>query len=252
MVPSIFFLSFYDGILTSAIALNDFSEGKSIMVKLNDDLLNVKGVNRLVLTKNYMVLSFRTENYSEAFHLYQKTVGSNLWRKAAKQLKEPWELYGAYLFFLNEIKVLNVPDGSFKDFRMARFFNSLDFLNKDKIGYNLAILILQVIYFLKKKNYDRVLDHLESLKSYNYRYLRKNESARSQYFVKMLLTLSEGNFHLEAVKRKSSKWSMKLNKEKSSVSNEELRAELIPYNVLWKIILDQLDRKIRNSRRNFS
>ena len=132
---------------------------------------------------------------------------------------------------------------------MGRFFNSIVYINKDKVGNNLALLILQVIYFLEKKNFDLVLDHLESLNSYNYRYLRKDESARSQYFVKMLHALSDGNFHINAVNRKSKKWVDLLKKEKTSISREGLRSEFIPYETLWEIILNRLDTKIYQSRK---
>ncbi len=251
-LPSIYLVSFYSNILTSAIALENFQKGKKVVEKLNQNLKIIHGLNRLYLTKNFMVLSFRTANYYEALKLFNETKNQPIWRKAPVIVKEEWDLFGAYLFFLSSINKLEVPEDSFKGFRMGRFFNSITQINKDKVGYNLALLILQIIYFLTKKNYDLVLDHIESLGAYNYRYLRKDESARSQYFVKMLLTLSDGNFHLAAVQRKSKKWLVLLNNEKSSISSEGLRSEFIPFNVLWEIILNGLDSKINRAKKNRS
>jgi len=247
-LPAIFLMSFYNNILTSAIALNDFGKGKKVVEMLNQKLTQIKGLNRIYLTTNYMVLSLRTANYLEAFKLFVETKSSAIWKKVPDSSKEQWELYGAYLYFLNAMNMLDVPKENFTGFRMGRFFNSIHHINKDKVGFNLALLILQIIYFLGQKKIDRVLDHLESLNSYNYRYLRKDESARSQYFVKMLLTLSDGNFHQVAVKRKSKKWVDLLDKEKTSISSEGLRSEFIPYDVLWEIILRSLDKKIVKTR----
>ena len=63
---------------------------------------------------------------------------------------------------------------------------------------------------IQRKRYGDIIDRAEGLRAYAYRYLKKPDTRRSYYFIRMLLELPEAAFHKEAVKRKAERHFSKL------------------------------------------
>ena len=64
--------------------------------------------------------------------------------------------------------------------------NEVVVFTKDKAGYNLTVLIAQIILSLKHGNNDKVVEKNEALKLYLSRHIKKERNPRSYYFLKML------------------------------------------------------------------
>ena len=120
--------------------------------------------------------------------------------------------------------------------------------SKDKRRRNIPILIIHVLFLLQQKKYEKVIDRVESLNLYCYRYLRKDDTYRSNCFIKMLLQLPKANFHREAVIRKTKKYHKMLVNNPSNLRMQSSEVEIMPYEMLWEYVLDSLDNNIRKKR----
>ena len=84
---------------------------------------------------------------------------------------------------------------------------------------------------------------MESLNVYTHRYLRKDDTFRSNCFIKMLLALPAAGFHKKGVLRKARKYWDKLQSVPISVANQNTELEIVPYEVLWEFVIESLDER---------
>ena len=76
---------------------------------------------------------------------------------------------------------------------------------------------------------------------YCHRYLKKDDTFRSNCFIKMLLTLPRSNFNRIAVERNAKKFFDRLKSVPLEKANQAEDLEIIPYDDLWEMVLDMLD-----------
>ncbi|MEL6989086.1 MAG: hypothetical protein AAGK97_14835, partial [Bacteroidota bacterium] len=112
---------------------------------------------------------------------------------------------------------------------------------KDKRGLNIAILIVHVLFLLHLKKYNQIIDRTEALNQYCYRYLRTDDTFRSNCFIKMLLQIPKADFNRMRTERYAEKFVNKLRSMPLSVSTQSAEVEFFPYEDLWEITLEMLD-----------
>jgi hypothetical protein len=90
-----------------------------------------------------------------------------------------------------------------KKFSIGKFINETPVYSKDKRGHSITILVLQILFLLQRKKYGEVLDKMDALNMYCYRYLRKGHTFHSNCFIKMVLEIPKGYFNRTAATRKA-------------------------------------------------
>jgi hypothetical protein len=88
---------------------------------------------------------------------------------------------------------------------------------------------------------------IDALKAYTHRHLRRDETYRTNCFIKMILQLEKGDFHPVAVQRKAEPYYKKLLAVPLHKAKQDHDLEIIPYETLWTFILESLepDRKTK-------
>lgn len=147
-------------------------------------------------------------------------------------LREQWRIAIAYY---------HLYKGS--EFKLGKFLNQMPIFDQDKRGNKINILILQILFFLRDKKYNRIINRIESLKQYTHRYLRKDDTFRSNCFIKMLLQLPQADFHPVAVRRKSKPYLAKLKTKPLNLAQQGSELEVVPYEILWEKVLSLVDEK---------
>ena len=112
--------------------------------------------------------------------------------------EEQWKLREAYLHFLIKSEIIQLDEQqkkAVKPFSLSKFLNSVPFHTKDKSGQNITIIIIQVLFLLLDNKYGKIIDKIDSLTQYTYRYLHRDETFRSNCFIKMLLLMIKADFH---------------------------------------------------------
>ncbi len=237
--------------------------------------------------KNIAIAHFYLRNYDEANHWFLEvinmvTIGTRNWFNATSlyflslisqrdynslyalsikiltnknlskfpYFEEQWKLREAYLNFLIRTGKIEIPKDEkqkVKPFSLSKFMNSVPFHSKDKSGQNITILVLQILFLLLDNKYGLIIDKVDSLTQYTYRYLHKDETYRSNCFIKMLLQMVKADFHPIRTKTYTSELNKKLNSSHLITDERSTQVEIIPYNDLWDLIEELLATKYKSS-----
>ncbi len=189
------------------------------------------------------------QNYQDAYdYLFEVTENTNF-KSLYAVYREPWLVKEAYTQLLIKMdKIQEDKENKLRPFRINRFLNEVPHFSKDKRGLNIAILIIHVLFlFINKKEFE-IEDRLHALGQYSFRYLRNDETLRSNAFIKMLQKLPQANFHPLRLERYVGKFHKRLKETPMNISEQSAEIEIIPYEHLWEIVIEllqmRLDKKI--------
>ncbi|MFT4534674.1 MAG: hypothetical protein ACJA1A_003146 [Saprospiraceae bacterium] len=240
----------YKDILSAYLRLNDFPNAQLYLSKI---LEFSKSINHNYLRYKSLEYSLyvSTLEYNKLFILTKEI----LLLKKVKDFKihyEEWTIREAFVNILVEAEKVDplLLENSKRKFKLNRFINEVEFYSKDKRGTNISVQVIQLIHFLIRKDYDKIIDRLDSLKQYTFRYLKNDETLRSNCFIKMLLKLPEAEYHPLRTKRYVAKYEKKLAENPFEVSMKEIAIEIIPYEHLWNIIMEILNRNLEKKTSN--
>lgn len=190
------------------------------------------------------LLAMHAGHYQDAYDYYREATDHSQFPESNDSVREIWILYRAYLQLLVDNKLVRraEDDAEFAKFRMQRFVNNLPKAERDKRGLNLAILVIQIVFLLKEKRYDAVIDRSEAVRKYLSRHeLRKKDTQRSYLFIQLLLTVADNSFDRRAVEQDSADLRQQLREESRATANPFHKIEIIPYEELWEMVLEALE-----------
>lgn len=191
----------------------------------------------------YLLLMFRCEKYQKALPTFMEASKHPKFQKQTDALKEQWTIAEAYVHYLVEcgkIKLSFQEEKAMGKFRVGKFLNQVTVYSKDKRGANISILILQILFLLKQKKYEETNDRLDAIMAYSYKYLKKNDTFRSNCFIHMLLQLPKSYFNRKVAARKTQKYLDKLKSVPLEVAGQSSELEMVPYEKLWEMVLASL------------
>ncbi len=185
-------------------------------------------------------LHFRLLTHTNNYHLIAQNIHQvvshpNLKFQSANT-KETWKIIQAYTIFLFEIKKIEKLNEKLT-FKVGRYLNELPKFSKDKRGANIHILITQILIALARKKHDFIIDKTEALSRYSSRYLKKDETYRSNCFIHILINLPRGNFHKDSFLHYSKKHIKKLKDAPLNSAKQSSEFEFIPYEVLLDYVI---------------
>lgn len=189
-----------------------------------------------------VLLYFHWDKFDLAHAGYLEAAQHRNFDQQYQMALERWRIIEAYIqYLLLEGKIqLDHSLGPTKSFRVQRFVNDMIAFSKDKSGYNVDLIVLQILLRLQKEEYDEIVENMDTWQKYATRYLNRRQSKRSKYFLKMLLCLPKARFHLERVQKKAKKYFKKL----KAIPQNAADPEIIPYETLWRFVLDSLDNRL--------
>ncbi|MFA0961242.1 hypothetical protein AB9P05_05525 [Roseivirga sp. BDSF3-8] len=184
--------------------------------------------------ENYFLLAMHSRDYTLSGELLQEVERNPNYNKISELAKERWNLYTAYLQFINPTNRVN------RSFNYYDFVSTVPEYSKDKEGFNLAILVLQYLYYLENKDLDALMFRVESLKKYMSRHFKETFSTRTVIFFKLLINLVQYDFDLKTCRKKSKYLYDKL-KSADVPGDAYAEIEIIPYEHLWEWLMNKLE-----------
>jgi len=184
------------------------------------------------------IIYMRTGKYDLAREVLRDEMGPLLEKMKQPIYDENFQIFNTYIQFLEQRGIL---DATQKRFRIQRFLNDVPTYSKDKQGLNSSVLILQILFFLHQKNYSSIIDRVDALKQYSYRYLRKDETLRTNLFIKMLNNLVRADFNRIRTERYVEPMWEQLQSVPINISEQGIEVEILPFEQLWPMVLEMLD-----------
>ena len=182
-------------------------------------------------------------DYIQAIHLMKTILDNAKFQKIGDSYKELFNTTLGYIHLIVDSGLINNPEETRKnlpDFKLARFLNATPVFSKDKRGINVSILLMHIAFLLQRKDYNGIIDRIDSLNQYAYRYLRKDDSFRSNCMIKMVIQMTKADFHPARTDRYTHDLHKQLVQVKISGSGENIETEIIPYETLWDIMIKSL------------
>lgn len=235
--------SVYARKVETSIFLRRFKSGEEYAIAASEQVPKTNLIWFRIQNLHFILL-IHSGQFEKAKRLYEQNVGDKSIFSFQPNL-EILKIHEAFIHYLLRIgKIQQGPeDKALKPFRLGKFLNEVPIYSKDKRGSNITILILQILFLLEDKKYDAIIDRAESLKSYSHRYLKEDETYRSNCFIKMLLTLPAVGFQKEKVVKNAQKYVDLLEAVPIDKAQQSPEVEVIPYEMLWKFVLESLDRQ---------
>jgi tetratricopeptide (TPR) repeat protein len=187
------------------------------------------------------------KEYNSSFRYLIEAINEKSFKKLYETFREPWLIKEAYMQLLIKMgKVTEAEDSENKlrPFRINRFLNEVPHYSRDKSGRNIAILIIHVLFLFIQKKDDELDRRLDALGQYSFRYLRNDETLRSNAFIKMLQKLPDAHYHPIGIQRRVSKFYKRLTETPMNISEDSAETEVIPYEHLWEIVLELLQMRL--------
>lgn len=227
------------------VQLKDYAQGK-VAAARGLKLLEEGTFNWFKYQELLLLLSLHAAEYQEAYVVFHRAVRHRRFGALPAGIRQSWKIFEAYLYYLHENKQLmpEANDPVFNRFRMSRFLNETPLFARDKRGMNIPILIFQILYLILVRRYDETIDRIEALEKYASRYLKKDDTYRSNCMIKMLLQIPASNFHRAAVSRNAEKFYRLLSEVPLDFAQQAHEVEIIPYEALWEMALASLEMNI--------
>ncbi len=247
--------------LSACLNLREFQKGTELFFK-SSSTFNEGSYNWLTIRQYGLLLAMHNGDRELAYSIYNEAANVKFHRFMSKPIKESWSILGAYCHFL--LKLYDEQDSydsfeTLNKFRLYKFLNEVPIYSKDKSGYNVSLIILQYVFSLLNRDYESIIQRIDSLKVYRSRYLKDDIFKRAYTFIGMLLKVEKDGFNLSKIKRVCAKDynSIVLNRTGSDNPNSENwpvhEWEIIPFERLWVYILkiieyNDLPEELRNQR----
>ena len=208
-----------------------------------------KGGNAYIaIYSKYLMVCFYQQDYQKAYEIYNSVTYKQDLRGLKKDIQDQFKLYEAFFNFFIAIGKIDITKSEYPPlpkFRLSKFLNDVPAFATDKRKHNITLIIIQVLFLVQQKKYDVVIDKVESLNMYCHRYLRKDDTFRSNCFIKLLLVLPKSNFNRIAVERNAKKLLERLKSVPLEEANQAEDLEVVPYDDLWGMVLGMLDTNTR-------
>ncbi len=181
----------------------------------------------------YFLLMMKAKNYTKAGELFRKVRTNKHYNDLPSLVAERWHLYRAYLVFFNDHKLIRWG------FDIEEFKCHKPEYPKELHGYNVACLIIQVVFLMREGKVDLVKEKMEQLQEYNSTHLDKRHNYRNSIFIRLLNIINDKDFNYPVVKEKGQNYYLKL--KKTQIPGDlHFDIEVVPYEILWEEILQIL------------
>ena len=218
----------------------DFEKGISYVEK-HIDLFEPISVDWFDLHEIYLHLAIYSKKYKKAIEIIDSVFENKSFEKQMDENKSNWKLYNAYLQL--------IYSGNFhpQSTNYKSIIENVPEYHKDKEGFNVAVIILQFLYFVECGELSQLVERRDELKRYMANHFKENFSYRSRTIYKLLNIVVENKLDLKAILFKSRYLTKKL-AENKIVGNAYQEMEIVPYDHIWELIIKMLR---KNELRSF-
>ncbi len=190
------------------------------------------------------LICLHLQDYPSAVELFKWTLAQPRFRRSPLR-REKWSIYEAFLrFVLDDSETLPLDltvRGS--RFQLNYILEELTVTRLDRAGMYLAILMFQILHFLRRRLFDLLDSRIRTIQTLMFKIQRNREAAggyyRADILVRMIVLMRNCDFHPGDTDCKTAKLVEHLIRCKQEESSGEFvmpLEEIIPYEHIWEFI----------------
>jgi hypothetical protein len=230
---------FLNRMMVSLTMLGEYKRGQEAGER-SRSMLPTNNLSWFVTSEGLFRLHLHSKSLEQALAIFVEVKNNPALSKQPSIIQEGWRINEALIYYLIRTGKLNKPKDIEIKFKPKKFVNEFNLSNHDKAGNNINLITIQILFLLLDKDFSTIADKVDALSAYTHRHLRRDETYRSNCFIKMLLQLVKGDFHPSAVKRKAEPFYKKLLEVPLSKAKQDYELEIIPYEILWEFVIESL------------
>lgn len=188
-----------------------------------------------------------TKRYKEALKILDTAFSHPKYILLPPNIRDIWPIIGHYMHVLAALGQL--PKAEVE--RVAGPYDytnlvseEIEMVNRDKDGLNIPIVMLPLLYALATGDLDAVERATDAADQYRKRYLRDDEYARSDSFMKIILSLPEYKFEPKLIQRRITREKAVIDQNPLDKVGQSYIIEVIPYEDLIALLLPAYGIKI--------
>ncbi len=211
--------------LKCAFHLRDYSEAASAIASCES--LEMTGENNWFVYQEYaFLIAMHTEDFERASTLAREVTQHPRFDVQSDSVRERWEIYSPFGKLLSGDSIAyNGP----KDVRQW-----VPHLSPDKAGFNVSLLILQLLVWIKDGDEKAIFEKIDKLRTYIARNLVPIGSEQTTLFLKLLLLLDR---YLLAEKEALNEVALVLAEIESLPNADVESVQAMPYPWVWEQIV---------------
>jgi hypothetical protein len=231
-------------VATSQIQLRRFSEAEVALDNCKK-LMPEGSFNWFVTQEVCLLLAYHEKDYQKGWEIFTEAKANPKFKNLTSVHAEKWAIHEAFLSYFVSLGKINIGkpgQAIVRKFKMGKFHNEVPVYSNDKKGWNISILIIQVLFLISQKKVltDEIETRLDALKFYAFRHLRHSDTFRTQCFIQMLLQLPVAHYNQRLMVVRAAKYADKLKSVPIEIAGQSEEIELVPYEDLWQLVLDSL------------
>ncbi len=240
------FSQFVISSMAASIWMGQYEDAKEKVVQV--ERLVSKGKAAWFAFKEYhIILAQRMKDYTLARSIFLEVVTHPNFRRDDPLMMQKWQLLEFYVRFVSgdqQMRTSLLPSEELKGrskYRHFRAFSaSFGVLSKDLHGYNVVAVFAQILFLLRVRDFDALIQRDESLQT-----LRRKRLSKLNYrlaiFSHLIHVMVEHNFEVATIERASANWLRKLRNVPPKYKGGTAETlEIIPLEDLWEMMVDEL------------
>ena len=213
------------------IKLKKFKEGIVFLDQMLNEL-DTSSKAWYVFAEKYVMLNIQNKQFDKASEIFFRVANNKSFNDLENKEKLKWNIFRTYLYFLTGNKKI------IRKFDYPQFIKVTPEFQKENAGYNVAILILQIIS-QSTGDLSELHGKLDAIDDYVNRYLNNSYSKRTKTFCKLLHKIAIHNRDYDMITMKSKYLQEKLY-ESEIAGKSFVDFEVVPYEFLWEKILNEI------------
>ncbi len=193
----------------------------------------------------FIQLCLHNQEYTEGWKIYLGMLTHPETPNQNPIVKEELNIVGTYLQYLINIEKIKLERTERKfvnAFNYYEFINNSPVFQKDKRGMNITVLIAQILWLLREKNYDLIKSRAEALDKYRTRHVSNDDDTfRTNMFIKLVNQLEKGQYRRKRVEKRCEKTLEILKSTPIQIHNQAYATEILPYEDTWDLMVKNLN-----------
>ncbi|MCB0631294.1 MAG: hypothetical protein R2824_32645 [Saprospiraceae bacterium] len=191
----------------------------------------------------YFLLAMHSDNFIQALAIFNRALDNSAFKKLDGVFREKWFIYESYINYIVERRNFSqakLPKPKRQYYHPKRFLEDQHEYSKGQRNFEVLCTILQLLFWLEKKNQVKIEERIDQLRMLATRKLDKEIYFRPIQFIKLLHTFRKADFQVIDPMRIEKHYQPLLERPffyRGAIAE----LEVIPYERLWEMVLENFD-----------
>lgn len=204
-------------------------------------LFNAVTISWFTLMELRFVIIMNGLRFAEAQNIYHEVTAHSNFQTLPEAMQERWRVYEYYLHYAFLKSGIVEPSPLRKRFSTDALLMMVPMAGRDKVGMNVALRVLQILFLLEEGRFKEIFTRMEALNLYRARYLVAKASRASSTFLKMLRIVEVNSFSSARSRRQGMRYYHQLQTATYEIVDSEMEIEILPFTWLWDRIIERLE-----------